>query len=161
MPFMRRRTKLIQPRLQIRLTAAFLGMSALALMLQFIVFTSGLTDLAADLPQDGPMVVERIPSLVIWTAVVSFAVLLPISFMVGVLITFRVAGPVYRLEQFLGSIIRGEKPADCRLRRGDQLQDLCALLNRATASLRAHEHEQDGQPEAQPERADVHVDRAA
>ena len=67
----------------------------------------------------------------------SFAVVMPLSFAVGVLITFRVAGPVYRLERFLSEVLRGEKPADCRLRKGDELHELCALMNRATAGLRA------------------------
>lgn len=43
------------------------------------------------------------------------------------------------IAAFLGEIIRGEKPDDCRLRKGDELQDLCRLLNRATAELRARE----------------------
>jgi hypothetical protein len=133
----RRRKKLIQPRLQIRLVASFLAMSALSLLLQYIVFVSSLAELASDLPQDGFVVLERIPHYVLRTALVSVGIALPISFMVGVLITFRVAGPVYRLERFLSEIIRGEKPVDCRLRKGDELQELCALVNSATASLRA------------------------
>jgi signal peptidase II len=133
----RRRTRLIQPRLQIKMIAAFLGMSTLALLLQFIVFTSSLSELASDLPQDGPLLLERIPSSVLWTALLSFTVLLPMTFMVGVLVTFRVAGPLYRFEVFLKAIIRGEKPADCRLRKGDELHELCELLNQATAALRS------------------------
>jgi signal peptidase II len=137
MPRSRRRTHLIQPRLQIKLIAAFMGMSTLALLLQFIVFTSRLSELAADLPQDGPLVLERIPSTVLWTGFLSFAVLLPLTFMVGVLVTFRVAGPLYRFEMFLKAIIRGERPADFRLRKNDELQELCVLLNQATAALRS------------------------
>jgi hypothetical protein len=153
----RRRTTLIQPRLQIRLIAAFLGMSTFALVLQFILFVSRLSDLAADLPQDGPLVLERVPDHVLWTACVSFGVLLPLTFIVGVLVTFRIAGPVYRFERFLKEIIRGEKPADCRLRKGDELQELCRLLNEATAELRARRDVQ----EANPAPEDSVVERAA
>ena len=55
---------------------------------------------------------------------------------VGVLFTFRIAGPVYRFEQFLSAVVRGERPRDFRLRKGDQLTELAALINDATRPLR-------------------------
>ena len=69
----------------------------------------------------------------------SAALFLPLVFAVGVLTTFRFAGPVYRFEQFLKNVIAGKAPADCRLRKGDHLQDFCQLLNQATAPLRVQE----------------------
>ena len=64
---------------------------------------------------------------------------------VGILVTFRVAGPVYRFEQHLGSLARGEDPGTCRIRKGDELQDLCASINAAVETLRGQ-----GQGEASP-----------
>jgi nitrogen fixation/metabolism regulation signal transduction histidine kinase len=61
---------------------------------------------------------------------------LPLTIAVGILVTFRIAGPVYRLKEFLKSIASGATPEDCRLRKGDELQDLCSLANDATAPLR-------------------------
>jgi hypothetical protein len=60
---------------------------------------------------------------------------------VGVLTTFRVAGPLYRIEMFLKQVARGEKPADCRLRKGDELVEFCEVVNLATAPLRRTETE--------------------
>ena len=132
----KRRIKLIRPRLQLRLILAFLGVTALALTLQFILFTSSLTRVAVELPQDGPLLIEQLPEHVLAVLLISAALVLPLTFFVGVLVTFRVAGPLYRFELFLKDVERGAKPADCRLRKGDELQDLCELLNRATAPLR-------------------------
>ena len=61
---------------------------------------------------------------------------LPLTFLVGVLTTFRIAGPVYRFEQFLAAVRRGERPSDFHLRKGDELTDLAALINEATGPLR-------------------------
>lgn len=132
----KRRIKLIQPKLQLKLIGAFLFMSALALNLQFILFTSSLTQLASELPEDGTLLVERIPGHVLQIFLISFLIFLPLTFCIGVLVTFRVAGPIYRLETYLKQVIRGEKPDDCRLRKGDELMELCELINRATAPLR-------------------------
>lgn len=135
----RRRIRLIQPRLQLKLVLSFLGMSALALALQFLLLAAALSHIAVELPQDGPYLMEQLPSTLTWIVVLSFLICLPLTFCVGVLLTFRIAGPIYRFEQFLGSVTRGEKPADCKLRNGDELQDLCKLINEATSSVRARE----------------------
>lgn len=145
----KRRIKLIQPRLQLRLIGAFVGMSALALSLQFLIFTSSMTELASELPEDGAVLVERVPAHLQQILLVSFLIFLPLIFCVGVLVTFRIAGPLYRFEVYLKQVIRGERPADCRLRSGDELHGLCELINQATAPLRVQES------------ADVPRDRAA
>ncbi len=139
MPQHKRRIKLIQPQLQFKLISAFVGMSALALTLQFLLFTSSLTELASELPEDGAALIERVPGHVQRILLVSFLVLLPLTFCVGVLITFRIAGPLYRFEVYLKQVIRGERPPDCRLRSGDELLGLCELINQATAPLRVQE----------------------
>jgi signal peptidase II len=139
MPQHKRRIKLIQPQLQLKLISAFVGMSALALTLQFLLFTSSLTELASELPEDGAVLIERVPAHVQRILLVSFLIFLPLTFCVGVLITFRIAGPLYRFEVYLKQVIRGERPPDCRLRKGDELLELCELLNQATAPLRVQE----------------------
>jgi hypothetical protein len=139
----KRRIKLIQPRLQLKLILVFLGMTTSAMLLQFILFTSSVTDVAADLPSDGLVLVEALPRLLYGTLLVSFALFLPLMFFVGVLVTFRFAGPIYRFETYLKQVIRGEKPADCRLRNGDELQGLCRLINQATEPLRRADEEGD------------------
>lgn len=164
MPQHKRRIKLIQPQLQLKLISAFVGMSALALTLQFLLFTSSLTELAAELPEDGAVLIEHVPAHVQRILLISFLIFLPLTFCVGVLITFRIAGPLYRFEVYLKQVIRGEKPADCRLRRGDELVGLCELINQATAPLRAHEAPEHDATSKSPDASAataIEVDRAA
>ena len=64
------------------------------------------------------------------------SVLLPLMLVVGVLVTHRVAGPIYRFEQHLGAIARGEDPGVCRIRKTDELHDLCRIINEAVDAMK-------------------------
>ena len=86
----KRREKLPQPRLQLRLTMTFVGLVALALMLQVMLFTNAISDLAATLPSDSLILVEAGPGILFKTLVVSFLIFLPLTFAIGVLSTFRI-----------------------------------------------------------------------
>ena len=70
--------------------------------------------------------------------------LVPVTLIVGITTTFKVAGPLHRLEQHCRAIIRGEDPGICKLRKGDEMQDLCDLFNQAIDKLR----EKEGQEES-------------
>ena len=61
--------------------------------------------------------------------------------MVGILATHRLVGPIYRFKVFLKQVADGERPADCKLRQGDELQDVCDLINAATAPVRKRPNE--------------------
>lgn len=54
----------------------------------------------------------------------------------GVASTHKIVGPLYRFRVYLTALARGESPEPCRIRKDDELQDLCELLNRATEPLR-------------------------
>lgn len=150
----KRRIKLIQPRFQLRLIAVFSGLALLGLVLQFILFAATISALAADLPQDGPMLIESIPPYTLAVFGISLCVLLPMTISVGILVTFRIAGPLYRFEQHLKAIARGEDPGECRIRKGDELQGLCGTINEAVSALR-REARKTGMRGAQPAERDV------
>jgi hypothetical protein len=132
----RRRKKLIKPRLQLKFALIFLSTAGTAVLVQAIMLTHTLTNLAYGAPNDGRIVLQQLPKILSLNLGITFALLIPLTICIGVLSTFRVAGPVYRFEQYLKQVIRGEKPADCRLRKGDELMDICELINTATAPLR-------------------------
>jgi hypothetical protein len=115
---------------------AFLGVATTALLLQFALFASVLSGVAAELPQDGAALLERATALSLTILLVSLGVLLPLCFFVGVLVTFRVAGPLYRFEKHLDAMTRGIDPGPCRIRKGDELQDFCVNFNRAIDRMR-------------------------
>ncbi len=100
----KRKIKLIKPRLQLRLTFVFIGFAALSLLMQFSLFMAGLMRAASELPSDSAVMVESAGDLlsdVLWTSLILF---LPLTFAVGILTTFRFAGPIYRFEIFLNQV---------------------------------------------------------
>lgn len=145
----RRKQRLIQPRLQLRLVASFVGLSVLALALQFILLAALLTRAAGELPQDGPYLMEMLPSMLVWVLVLSIGLCLPLTFCVGVVVTLRIAGPIYRMRRHLEAVARGEDPGECTLRKDDELKDFCRALNDATAVIRTRSA---SKPEAGPGR---------
>lgn len=136
----RRSQRLVDPRLQLKLSTWFLGLAVLALVFQYILLTTTMSSLSLELGGDAAMAHERIMSACMHVLGISLAVVLPATLIVGVLVTFRIAGPIARFTRFLEEVRADKRPADCQVRRGDELQDFCRLLNEATAPLRTQRH---------------------
>ncbi len=132
----RRHVRLIKPRLQLKLIGIFVGLSGLGFLLQSLHVGLRLSELAATVPEGGTYLMAVMPELPLEILLVSFGMLLPLTIAVGILVTFRIAGPVYRFEKYLQQVIRGEEVGPCRIRKGDEFQELCELINQATAPLR-------------------------
>lgn len=128
--------KLIQPGLQVRMVAGFLGVASLALMTELLTLSARLSHFAAEMPEGGPYLASQLPSLLGSISLHAFLILLPATSVFGILITFRTAGPIHRFKQYLASVARGEQPGPCRIRKGDELQDLCDAINEALAQAR-------------------------
>ena len=126
-----RRLKLINAPLQIKLTLIFVGMAALSLLLQVGLFTQSLARIARELPNDGPVLWSKMSSILFGVFLTSTVAFLPVIFIVGILVTFRIAGPLHRFKLHLASIAAGQRPTHVVLRKGDELSDLCELLNSA------------------------------
>ncbi len=133
----RRLLRVVKPRLQTRIIFTFLGISVLAMVLQCLVFANTVADTALSLaPQDAEFLMGELGPRLVLVMLISFGLLLPVTLLVGILVTQRFAGPLYRFEQYLKQVIAGEAKGECRLRKGDELQTLCDLINKATASVR-------------------------
>jgi methyl-accepting chemotaxis protein len=141
-PHQRRRVKLILPALQFRLIAYSGAIATLALGLQFLLFSRLVGQLAARLPSENVRALELGSRALLEALGLSAMLLLPLVLWIGINATFRIAGPLFRMKRYLEQVARGEKPADCQLRRGDQLQDFCAAINEATRPLRQATSEQ-------------------
>ncbi|MFN0206679.1 MAG: hypothetical protein ACKVS6_10265 [Planctomycetota bacterium] len=132
----RRRQKLPKRALQLKLTFTFVGLSALGLLLQFLLFMSSLSAAAEELPHDSEILIEATGGMLIRVFLVTSLIVLPITLLLGILSTFKIAGPIYKFEKFLKAVINGEQREACWLRKGDELNEMCDLLNRATEPLR-------------------------
>jgi len=132
-----RRSTLPQPRLQLRLAGAFAGLCALSLVAQALVLATELSKLADALPSGGLYLSEALPGTLARTLAISALLVLPSLLLIGIRMTFRIAGPMFRFERYLEAVARGERPGPCQIRRTDELQEFCAKLNAALESARA------------------------
>ena len=146
----KRKKKLIEPRLQLRFSLAFLSSALMLVLVQAIVIQFVLQRIAARLPHDGQLLQAEIPGALLISFAVAFLLLAPLSLAIGVRTTFPVLGPLYRFRIFLRQVADGTHPGPCRIRKTDELHDFCELLNEVTAPLRASSA-QDAPLEREPE----------
>lgn len=132
----RRRQKLPRPGLQMRLVTGFMALLAVGMSLQLILLHGLVERATAHFPGGGGALGDMMPELMLNAWFYSFVCLMPLLLVFGVLFTFRLAGPVSRLENYLRAVVRGETDQHCKLRGDDELQELCDLLNNAMDALR-------------------------
>jgi len=135
-PRNRRRIKLIKPRLQLKLIGIFVGISAVGFFMQALHVALRLSELAASMPEGGEYLTAVMPRLPLEILIVSFGMVLPVTVAIGVVVTHRIAGPIYRFEQYLAQVQRGEAKGECRLRDGDEFVELAERISEVTAPLR-------------------------
>ena len=143
--FVRRRQRLIKTGFQLRLIGIFAGIAVLAQLFQTLLMGSYLSQMAARMPAGGAYLSDETPGMLGEALLASSLVLLPLILLVGIAATFRIAGPLYRFDQYLKSVRDGVETQTCRLRKGDQLQDLCEVINEVTEPLRAANAEQEAE----------------
>lgn len=131
----KRRKKLIKPGLQLQLTLTFVGLTVLGLVMQSLLFMKEISFLSFTLPNDGSLLVSAMSDTLIQIFLVSALVFLPLTLLVGILMTFRLAGPAYRMEMHLRDIRDGKYSGPCRIRKGDKFVGLCDVMNEAIESL--------------------------
>lgn len=131
----KRRKKLIKPRLQLQLSMTFVGLAALGLMMQSLLFMERLSELSFTLPNDGSILMSVMGETMTRIYLMSALVFLPLTLVVGVLLTFKLAGPAFRMERYLRDIRAGKYTGPCRIRKGDKLEELCDELNATIAYL--------------------------
>ena len=132
----RRSKKLILPSLQLRLVLVFLGTACVSVLAQAITLNRSLQHLFTKLPGQEALLLEEWPALLRSNLLWTFALLVPLMFAIGIMVTFRIAGPLHRFETYLRQLAAGQNPGACRIREKDHLHDLCDLLNTVTADMR-------------------------
>lgn len=132
----KRRRKLIKPRFQMRVALSGLGLAVVAVLLLTIMMNEALMEFASKGWVDAAALRGEWMSILISKLVLALCLLVPMTLALGVVLTHKIAGPLYRFEMFIQGVMAGEHPEPCRLRKGDELQDFCDLLNELTEPLR-------------------------
>lgn len=133
----KRRKKLVKPRFQMKVAVSGLGISIVAVLLMMIMVNEAVMEFASKGWVDAVALQEEWMSILLSKLLIALALLVPLTLAMGVLMTHKIAGPLYRFEMFLNAVMDGEHPEPCRLRQNDELKDFCELLNEVTEPLRS------------------------
>ncbi|MFT5461669.1 MAG: methyl-accepting chemotaxis protein [Planctomycetota bacterium] len=131
----KRKKKLINSKLQLHIIAIFASLACLSALFQVLILNRSILILAERTGESATRIASELPSVLFGNLVLTLAVLMPLMLVVGILVTHRIAGPVYRFEQHMQAIARGENPGVCRIRKSDELQELCVAINAAMATM--------------------------
>ena len=135
MPTQRKR-HLVDRNLQVGLTGSFIAVAVVGLVLQGVLTAHALERLL-ERTGDPRVVADQLPGLLMRNLTLAAIATAGVMWAFGILLTHRVAGPLYRFERYLEDLAAGELEADCEIRDADELQGICAKLNAAVARLRA------------------------
>ena len=132
----KRRKKLIKPRFQLKVAASGLGIAVVSVLVLVIMMNDAIMEFADKGWVDAVALRNEWMGVLLSKLLLALGVLVPMTLALGVILTHRIAGPLYRFEAFLNAVKRGEHPGECHLRKGDELIDFCTLLNEVTEPLR-------------------------
>lgn len=136
-PTFRRRKFLIKRGLQFRYIGIIFALALLAsIVTGYTVFTTGWTLLGEKLsnvyPQGRLVDVFRATNLAL---IKNLLFISPIVFVLGLLFSHKIAGPVYRIEKSLYEISNGNLTLKIKLRNGDELWGLADIINTMTGNI--------------------------
>ena len=128
------RNYLIKRKMQIRITAKFVFFALISSLLSgAMVYLTLWPTLSTLIPPDVFPILQANIVFTLFCAVVPIVLLIFVS---GTIITHRVAGPIYNIENKLDKAIRGEDIDLIRLRKDDELQELAEKINALLQKLK-------------------------
>ncbi len=127
-----RLNKLVDRPLQLRLAGWFVVVGVIGLGLQYVLTVNTMADVALQPHETTAQAYDAVIQTLLRNLGICLLIILPLTTAVGILATFRLLGPISAIRRYLTALDRGESTGPLRLRKGDELQDLCELLNRVT-----------------------------
>ncbi len=132
----RRSIRILFPRIQGRFLTLTLAVIGTSLVVHSALAVWSLTSLVDELPNDGELIQKRIVPIVLRDLGWAFVLTAPAFALLAMTALMAVIGPLYRMRSFLQRVLEGQHPEPCKLREGDEMQDLCMLLNQVTEPMR-------------------------
>ncbi len=130
-PTYRRKQLLINPELQLKLILLSFALCLLTGLVQAAMSAVSFTSSEAYMEAQEAGFRNDLPGLLVDNLLITMGLMFPITMGIGLVLTHRIYGPVYRFEQYLGQVARGEATDICRIRKKDEFQNLCGLMNEA------------------------------
>lgn len=137
-PKFKRKQIFISAKFQLRYVGIILLLMFItALVCSYVVYYNGMILLAEKLanvyPQGRLMAIINTVNLRI---LLSIVILMPFVGYLGIFLSHKIAGPIYRIERFLGDMAKGNFSTRLTLRKGDELISIADQINVLIDSLK-------------------------
>lgn len=131
----KRKQKLINKSLQLKMVAVFAAIGCTCALFQVVLVNFSLLEIARESASGGDEILRSARSMMFENVVWTICAMIPLMTCVGIIITHRVAGPAYRMTMHCNEIAKGGEVRPCKIREDDELQELCDALNAMIATL--------------------------
>lgn len=132
----KRKSVLVQRRLQLKLIGIFFAICSLAALLQVALMAQSFLSIAHATPEGAEAIRAALPGLLAKNLAWTLMLLIPFMLLVGMNLTNKVAGPAYGIHKYLGEVIESGRIArPCTVRDGDELGGLANAVNAAFARI--------------------------
>ncbi len=131
----KRKKKLIDKSLQLKMVGIFVAIGCTCALFQVILVNNGLLNIARSAPSGGDLILKQARGMMLENVAWTLGAMIPLMTCIGIVLTHRVAGPAYRMKQYCLGIAAGEPITKCSVRKHDELKDLCEALNAAIEHL--------------------------
>jgi methyl-accepting chemotaxis protein len=139
-PKFKRRQYLVAKKFQLRYVGwILLFMFLTAVLCSYIIYYTTMVLLGEKLANVYPQ--GRLLSIVHtvnFRILMSFLVASPLVIVIGIYLSHKIAGPIYRMERFLDNMAAGDFSSRIVLRLGDELMTLADAMNRLGDSLKSN-----------------------
>lgn len=135
---MRRRNYLINKKFQLKYAGLILVfMFIIGLLSGYTVYYTGWLLMGEKLsnvyPQGRYVAIMRTINA---TLLIRLFILAPFVVLLAIFVSHRIAGPLFRIERFLGDVAQGDLSQRLTLRKKDELKELAGAINEMTDSLK-------------------------
>lgn len=131
----KRKKKLINKSLQLKMIGIFTAIGCTCALFQVILVNSGLLRIAKSAPSGGDEILREARGMMLENVAWTLGSMIPLMTCIGLVLTHRIAGPAYRMTQHCKAIAAGEPVTKCFIRKHDELHELCDALNAAIDHL--------------------------
>lgn len=134
------RNFLLLKNIQFKLTLKFFALSMISFFIfSLIIYYQLWPHLSNFIPQD---VKETITTNIYFILLWDIGIFFVIFFLLGIILTHKIAGPIYQIEQKLDRALHGDEIEFIHLRKGDDLQELAERENNILFMLKESKKKQ-------------------
>jgi methyl-accepting chemotaxis protein len=145
-PKFRRRQYIVSAKFQLKYTGVILLLMFLtAAMSSYVVYYTSMMMMGEKLANVYPQgQLVHIVKMVNLRLLLSLLFVTPLVAMIGIYLSHKIAGPIFRMERFLNSMASGDVATHLTLRKGDELTGLADGINKVCESIKTSFVDQKG-----------------